>query len=313
VFFLQILSLIYGGLVAVRNYLYDRGFLRVKRLPLPVLSVGNLSSGGTGKTSLVRYLAQELGKTYRVAVLLRGYKRRSKGTLVVSEWGSLKVGVEEAGDEAYLLGRLLPKASVVVSEDRFVGGLVAVRDLGAELLILDDGFQHRRLHRDLDIVLVRKRDLQDRLLPAGFLREGFGSLSRADAVVLSYQEVEPFELKLEGKPVFRMFRRFNRLLSSRFEEVPLETLRGKKVVAFAGLGSNEQFFRVIEGLGVELEERLSFPDHHHYRGFKLEEGKVYLTTLKDLVKLPPAENLFALDFEVEVEGLLDFVRERLPL
>ena len=309
-FLLYPLSLIYRGAVNLRNLLYDRGILKSKKLPIPVVSVGNISAGGTGKTSLVRYLAQELGRTLRVAVLLRGYRRKSRGTLVVSEWGELKVRVEEAGDEAYLLAKSLPTASVVVSEDRFKGGLLAVEELGAELIILDDGFQHRRLHRNLDIVLLRKRDLTDRLLPAGLLREPVRNIARADAVVLSYQDVESFELEFKGKPVFKMFRKFTHLLNTRFERVPLETLKGKEVIAFAGLGSNEQFFMTLEKLGFKFRERLSFPDHYTYKDFSLKEEETYITTPKDMVKLPPAENLFALDFELEVEGLLDFVGKR---
>ena len=304
-------SLIYGGAVSLRNLLYDRGVLECRNLPVPVISVGNLSVGGTGKTSLVRYLAERLGDEFRVVVLLRGYRRKSRGALIVSEWGEMRADLPSAGDEAFLLARMLPKASVVVSEDRFIGGMLAVERLGAELVILDDGFQHRELCRDVDIVLLRKRDIRDRLLPAGLLREPLKSLSRADAIVLSYQEVEPFEFEFGVKPVFKMFRRFTRLLNPDFKKLPLEALKDKEVVAFAGLGSNEQFFKVLEKLGIKVKKRLSFPDHYHYRGFRLEEGELYITTPKDMVKLPPSENLFALDFEVRVEGLLDFVKGRL--
>ena len=310
-FLLYLLSLLYGGAVDLRNFLYDREILKSKKLPVPVVSVGNISAGGTGKTSLVRYLAQELGRTLRMAVLLRGYRRKSKGALIVSEWGEIRAGIEEAGDEAYLLAKLLPRVSVVVSEDRYEGGVLAVQDLGAELVILDDGFQHRKLYRNIDIVLLKKGDLTDRLLPAGLLREPVRNIARADTVVLSYQDVEPFEFEFGGKPIFKMFRKFTGLLNTRFERVPLEALKDREVIAFAGLGSNEQFFRSLEKLGFKLKERLSFPDHYHYRDFELKKEEVYITTLKDMVKLPPAENLFALDFDLEVKGLLDFVTERL--
>ncbi|WP_457599799.1 tetraacyldisaccharide 4'-kinase [Hydrogenivirga sp.] len=309
-FFLYLLSLLYGRAVGLRNLLYDRGVLKQRRLPVPVVSVGNVSAGGTGKTSLTRFLAHELGRTLQVAVLLRGYRRRSRGALVVSEWGNLKTDVRSAGDEAYLLAKLLPKASVVVSEDRYRGGMLAVRELGAELIILDDGFQHRGLYRDVDLVLLRRKDLKDRLLPAGLLREPLGSLERADALVLSYQEVEPFEFSFGDKPVFKLFREFKHLLSSRWERLPLSALKEREVVAFAGLGDNEQFFRTLERLGFRLKERLSLPDHYHYEGFELGEEEVYLTTPKDMVKLPPKDNLYALDFEVRVDGLTEFVRER---
>lgn len=308
---LYLLSLIYGTAVSLRNSLYDRRILKPKKLPVPVVSVGNVSAGGSGKTSLVRLLAQELGRTLRVVILLRGYKRKSKGLLVVSEWGELKTDVWSAGDEAYLLAKLLPGVSVIASEDRYRGGLFAVKDLGAELIVLDDGFQHRKLHRDLDIVLIRKRDLADKLLPAGLLREPIENLRRADAIVLSYQEVEPFEFSFEGKPVFKMFREFRYLLNNNFERIPVEELRGKEIIAFAGLGSNEQFFKVLEKLGFKLKERHNFPDHYDYKDFSLRRGELYITTPKDMVKLPPSENLYALDFDLKVNGLIDFVRNYL--
>lgn len=311
--FLDALSLLYRGAVSIRNLLYDRGLLEVKKLPVPVVSVGNLSAGGTGKTSLVRFLAGELGRTLRVAVLLRGYRRKSKGTLVVSEWGELRTDLPSAGDEAYLLARLLPYASVVVSEDRYSGGVLAVEELGAQLVILDDGFQHRRLYRDVDIVLLRKRDIGDRLLPAGLLREPIESLSRADAIVLSYQDVEPFDFSYGEKPIFKLFRNFCCLRNYRMERIPLEEAKDREVVAFSGLGSNEQFFRVLEKLGFKLKERLSFPDHYHYRDFRVKEGEIYITTLKDLFKLPPSDNVLALDFELEVPGLIPFLKERIQV
>ena len=310
-FLLYPFSLIYRGAVALRNTLYDREVLKCKKLPVPVISVGNLSVGGTGKTSLVRYLVEKFGDEFRVAILLRGYRRKSKGPLIVSEWGELKVDLPSAGDEAFLLARMLPRASVVVSEDRFEGGTLAVRELGAELIILDDGFQHRRLCRDVDLILLRKRDLTDRPLPAGLMREPLSSLSRADAIILSYQEVEPFDFRFGEKPVFRMFRRFTHFLNTDFERIPLGALKGREVVAFAGLGSNEQFFKVLDKLGMKVKKKLSLPDHYHYKDFRLEEGVTYITTPKDMVKLPPLENIFALDFEVEVEGLLDFVKAKL--
>lgn len=310
-FLLYPLSIIYGGAVHLRNFMYDKHILKVERLPVPVISVGNVSSGGTGKTSIVRYLAQSLSMITRVAVVLRGYRRRSRGTLVVSKWGELRTDVKEAGDEAYLLARMLPKVSVVVSEDRFKGGFVAVNELGAELIILDDGFQHRRLYRNVDIVLLKKKDLTDRLLPAGLLREPVKNISRADAIILSYQDIEPFEFKFCGKPVFKMFRRFTHLLNTRFDRIPLETLKDRKIIAFAGLGSNEQFFSILEKLGFRTKERFLFPDHYHYRDFELRRDEIYITTPKDMVKLPEVENLFSLDFEIEVKGLMDFVIKRI--
>ncbi len=305
--------MLYSILVRLRNFLYDRKILEAKKLPVPVVCVGNLSVGGSGKTSLVRYLARELSTDYRVAIVMRGYKRRSRGLRVVSDRGRVLLDVSEAGDEAYMLSKFLSPVgvSVVVAENRYEGGLKACEELDAQLVLLDDGFQHRSLHRDLDILLLKKRDIGDRVLPFGRLREPLSSLRRASCVVLSYQDTEPFGFSFGDKPVFKMYRRFNSLLRYDFERVGLEELKGKEVVAFAGLGDNTQFFKSLDRLGVRVAKTLSFGDHHDYRDFQLEENRIYLTTPKDMVKLKPAENLLALDFELEVQGLLEFVKEKL--
>jgi len=154
----------------------------------------------------------------------------------------------------------------------------------------------------VDVVLLKRRDLTDRLLPSGLLREPLSALERADAIVLSYQETEPFDFAFQDKP-----------LRPDFSRASLENLRGKRVTAFAGLGDNSQFFKAVDALGLDVEERISLPDHYHYRGFRLRKDRFYLTTPKDMVKLPPAENLYALDFRLRVEGLVDFVKDKAGL
>jgi len=293
--------------VSLRNWLYDRGFLKTCSFSVPILCVGNLSVGGSGKTSLVRFLAQNLAEDYHTAVLLRGYKRSTKGPVVVSYRGEVRASWKKAGDEAYMLARLLKNVSVVVSEDRCLGAKLAVEELKAQLIILDDGFQHRRLKRDLDIVLLKEKDLKDRLLPFGRLREPLGGLKRAHAVVLTYQDLKEWEFRIK-KPTFKLYRKNWRVVSREGEVLDF---KDKSFIAFCGLGDNEQFFKTLERLGIKTEEKLSFPDHYHYEGFKLQKEKLYLTTLKDFFKLEPAENLYYLDFDVEVPGLMDFVREKL--
>ncbi|WP_461829742.1 tetraacyldisaccharide 4'-kinase [Aquifex sp.] len=286
--------------VSVKNFLYDKGIKKPKKLPVPVISVGNLSVGGTGKTSFVVYLANLL-KDRRVCILLRGYKRKSRGVVAVSKYGEILTDWERAGDEAYLLAKLLPYACVVVAEDRYEGGLFAIKNFNPELIILDDGFQHRKLHRDLDIVLLKRKDIKDYLLPYGNLREPLSSLKRANVIILSYQEVEPFEFRTE-KPAFKMFREFGSLLDSEFREFPIEHLKGKEVIAFSGLGDNEQFLKSLRKLGFRVKEFISFPDHYDYRDFKPKREEIYLTTPKDLIKLRGYENVFALNFQVRIEG-----------
>jgi tetraacyldisaccharide 4'-kinase len=293
--------------VSLRNWLYDRGLLKTCSFSVPILCVGNLSVGGSGKTSLVRFLAQNLAEDYHTAVLLRGYKRSTRGPVVVSYRGEVRASWKEVGDEAYMLARLLKNVSVVVSEDRCLGAKLAEEVLKAQLIILDDGFQHRRLKRDLDLVLLKERDLKDRLLPFGRLREPLGGLKRAHAVVLTYQDLKEWEFKIE-KPTFKLYRKNWRVVSGEGEVLDF---KDKSFIAFCGIGDNEQFFKTLERLGIKTEERLSFPDHYHYEGFKLQKGRLYLTTLKDFFKLGPAENLYYLDFDVEVPGLMDFVKKKL--
>ncbi|RMH01825.1 MAG: tetraacyldisaccharide 4'-kinase [Aquificota bacterium] len=289
--------------VSLRNLLYDKGFIETCRFSPAVISVGNLSVGGTGKSSLVRYLAKELSKDFKVCILSRGYKRKSKGTLLVSKEEDWTL----VGDEPCMLARLLKDVSLVVDEKRCRGASFCVRELKPDVLILDDGFQHRRIERDFNLLLVRKRDFEDRLLPFGRLREPLWEIKRADAVVVSYFELEGWKPKGLEKPVFVMERKNWKLINS-LTGKELTTFDGLEFIAFAGLGDNSQFFRVLESLGVRLFKTLSFPDHYHYKNFELDPKALYITTLKDLVKLKPSENLYYLDFDVEVEGLIEVVK-----
>ncbi len=297
----------YSLIVKLRNFLYDKEILKSFKLDIPVISVGNLSVGGSGKSSLVTFLAKHFQNFLHVCVLSRGYRRKTKGTFLVSYKGNIKCSWQESGDEPYMMATLLKKSSVVVDEDRYRGGVFAFEKLGADIIILDDGFQHRRLKRDVDIVVLKQRDLKDKLLPFGRLREPLSSLKRAHCIVLSYQDVTQWDMHL-GKPTFKMWRENWRVLDAFGNEV---NPKGMKFVAFAGLGDNEQFFQTLEKLGIELIQKISLPDHYDYQNFTLSPGKNYITTLKDFIKLPRKENLFYLDFDVKVEGLMDFIESKL--
>src|SRR5580704_14207040 len=175
---MNLLSSIYGAGVRARNTLYDRGFVRARKLRGPVVSVGNLSVGGAGKTPFVLLLG-ELLKACAVPfdILSRGYGRQTRGVALVDPAGS----APDFGDEPLLLARRLG-VPVIVGEDRYQSGLLAEHKFGPQMHLLDDGFQHRALARNFDIVLVTPEDARDRLLPAGRLREPLASLARADAV-----------------------------------------------------------------------------------------------------------------------------------
>jgi len=297
----------YACAVRTRNWLYDKRLIRPCKLPVPVLSVGNLSVGGSGKSSLVRYMG-ELLKGLHVCILSRGYGRKTKGTILVSERGKLLVDWDEAGDEPYMLAKLLPRASVVVDEDRCRGAFFALEKLRPDIFVLDDGFQHRRIHRDLNILLLKKRDFSDRLLPFGRLREPLSSMEWADIIVLSYTDIEDLDWRHNTKPTFKMVRENWKVVRSSDGKV-LEDFKEVSFIAFAGLGDNSQFFKSLERLGIKTKERLSLPDHYSYKDFKLKEDELYITTLKDVIKLKPSENLFYLDFDVRVDGLEGVIKD----
>lgn len=302
-------------IIQTRKFLYQKEIFRSFKIPIPVISVGNLSFGGSGKTSLIRYLCENLSSQFNIAVLSRGYKRKSKGTVIVMGKGKLRVNWEEAGDEPYLLAKIFEKknlkVNILVDENRKRGSEIAFKELGANLVLLDDGFQHLRLKRNLDLVLLKKEDLKDRLFPLGKLREPLSSLERADAIILTYQEYKPFNFSYKEKPIFKLYRKKWKILNKNLEKI--HNFKNKEFVAFCGLANNKQFFDTLENLGLKIKKKISFPDHYHYRNFKLNPEENYITTLKDGIKLNSQENLYFLDFEIEVEGLIEFILKFLKI
>ncbi|MGB9234814.1 MAG: tetraacyldisaccharide 4'-kinase [Terriglobales bacterium] len=238
---------IYRVASTLRNSLFDRGVLAIRRLERPVVSVGNLSVGGAGKTPFVIALG-ELLKTrgVRFDVLSRGYGRKTRGVLVVEPDGC----VADFGDEPLLIARRL-NVPVVVGESRYEAGRVAETKFASQVHILDDGFQHRSLARDFDIVLATKRDFEDRLLPLGRLRELPASLARADAVVLP-AESSANHPALRGKPVWRVKR-----------EIAIPAAPEAPVV-FCGIARPEQFFAQVRAAGIQPAAEIAFRDHHAY-------------------------------------------------
>jgi tetraacyldisaccharide 4'-kinase len=274
---LDLLSPIFGLGVATRNALYDRAVLPVRKLQGPVISVGNLSVGGSGKTPFVLLLGTLLqSRAIKFDVLSRGYGRSSRGTRLVDAAGSLK----EFGDEPLLLARHLG-VPVIVGEDRHEAGSLAEKIFGPQLHLLDDGFQHRALARDFDIVLVTVEDMNDGLLPTGRLREPLASLCRADAVVLA-NGVEVPSYLLEGRLVWRVRRG---IVAKDIPERP---------VVFCGIARPRQFFSQLRDAGVVPAAEAVYGDHHAYTAkdvgelLKLREhsgGGGFVTTEKDAINL----------------------------
>jgi tetraacyldisaccharide 4'-kinase len=281
------LTALYGAATALRNTLYDRGVLRSRRLERPVVSVGNLSVGGSGKTPFVIALGELLkARAIRFDVLSRGYGRKTHGVLVVDTDGN----AADFGDEPLLIARRLG-VPVIVGESRYDAGRVAEEKFHPQLHILDDGFQHRSLARDFDIILMTERDFDDRMLPSGRLREPLSSLQRADAIVLpqdfpgknfSVHDLTIESLARQGKLIWRMKREFAA------PSAPAEP------IVFCGIARPRQFFAQVRAAGITPAAEVEFRDHHAYNRSDIERllairGRLgaggFLTTEKDAVNL----------------------------
>jgi tetraacyldisaccharide 4'-kinase len=272
------MSAIYGAVIAARNAMYDGGTFRARRLQRPVVSIGNISVGGTGKTPFTIMLGELLkqrGVTFDV--LSRGYRRKTNGVRVVDAAGS----AEDSGDEPLLIARRLG-VPVVVGELRSDAGLEAERRFATQLHLLDDGFQHRQLARDVDIVLVAAEDVGAGLLPFGRLREPLGALKRADVVVVA-EDLDVAALGLRPEQQVWRVRR----------GLKLEGAAGRPVV-FCGIGRPERFFSQVRELGVEAGAEVAFRDHHRYREMDVKRlldtarengADGFLTTAKDEINL----------------------------
>ncbi len=258
-------STLYGLAIRLRNRRYDTGRTPIHRAGVPVISVGNLTTGGTGKTPLVAYLATTLrSHGYRVSLISRGYGR----------------GEAALNDEALELEQRLPDVPHVQDPDRVAAATVAVEELETQLILMDDGFQHRRLHRDLDIVVIDATCPYGygHLLPRGMLREPLSSIARADVAVLSRSNYvspaerqairEAYQRKCKGENPQLLWveaeHRPARLIDYRDRSEPLEQLSGKRVLAFCGIGNPEAFQRTLEDCGAEVVDLHALPDHARY-------------------------------------------------
>ena len=317
------LSLIYGAAAALRNFGYDSGLLASHRVSCKVISVGNLTVGGTGKTPTVIYLAQKFRRAgQRVVVLSRGYDRRSRGLQVVSDERRVRLDAIAAGDEPYLTAKRLPGIPVIVCKDRVQGARFAERHFSPDVLLLDDAFQHRRLHRDLDIVTLRaQRPFGNGfLLPAGPLREPRKNLKRAHLLwVNGNPEPNHFVKKnMTNLPVVMAAFRTVGLFTFDNQKREIE-LKGKRVVAFCGLGNPNSFRNSLEEMGAHVAAFFTFRDHYRYSKRDIESlkhraqeqsARYVITTEKDWVKLenfdtPPDWLFLRVAVKPESESLVE--------
>jgi tetraacyldisaccharide 4'-kinase len=297
---LSLLSLPYRGAVATRNRFYDREILRQERLPCPVISVGNLTVGGTGKTPTVILIAQLLRERgRRPAVLSRGYGGTAAAPVnIVSDGRKILMGWRESGDEPRLIAGAVPGVPVLTGPERVRTGRAAIERYGADVLVLDDAFQHRALFRDLDIVMIDTAHPfgNSFLLPRGPLREPREALSRAHLLIWTGGPESEVPLpEVPPLPSFRGVHRPRELVEAATgHALPIAELRGAKVCAFAGIGNPEAFRQSLMGLGAEVAAFRDFPDHHPYCTSDLESlrrlsaenaAERIVTTEKDGIRL----------------------------
>jgi tetraacyldisaccharide 4'-kinase len=296
----------YRAALAARTASYRIGLLSTRGLSVPVISVGNITVGGSGKTPLAEVVVlalREMGA--RPAVVSRGYGRRTRGVQIVADEGGVRLGVRDGGDEPVLLAERVPGVPVVVGESRYDAGVVAVGACFADSLVLDDGFQHRTLRKDLEIVVVSGCDPwgNGRLFPRGSLREPLSALKRADLLVVTNPPTTAAMsdiaqvLRRRGSAATVVSGAYHPTTLRRGDdgraEAP-EALGGRKVLALAGLAAPRGFVATAEGLGAEVAGLAEFPDHHWYTPRDLarvaerarETGaEAVLTTDKDWVRL----------------------------
>lgn len=303
-------SLPYGGANQLRRNLYRRKKLRAKKLSVPVISVGNLAVGGTGKTPMAIYLAQLLQKAYfRPAIISRGYggKAEKKG-LIVSDGTAVLANSDQAGDEPVMMAQRLAGIPVIVGKNRFESGKLAIDKFNCNVILLDDGFQHLGLHRDLNIVLL---DAQwplgnGQIIPRGILREPFSAIADAHAVVFTRSPNHsrpPNSTRLAaclnrqavywaGQTPFMHGVGAEKIDDS--TDLSLVRLRGKKVYLFSAIARNDDFYRTITELGAKIQGHSEFGDHHRYCQKELADiiamaihtkSEYLVTTEKDMARL----------------------------
>ncbi|MFH1380234.1 MAG: tetraacyldisaccharide 4'-kinase [bacterium] len=333
------LSWIYRIICALRSAGYRIGILPVKRLDVPVVCVGNLTTGGTGKTPAVIMIAKKIiDLKQQPAILLRGYKRNSKGTKIVSDGFKIVAAYRQAGDEALMLSQELPSVPIIVDHDRIRGGREMVKRFQPGLILLDDGFQHHGIHRDMNILMVDCLNPWGggRLIPAGHLREPLNAVKRADVVVLTHGNLVSSAEIDDIKTIILRHNKSAHILTS--EHMPVQLtghgtscahkisfLREKKVTLLSAIGNTDSFTKTVALLGASIVKINSYPDHYVFTqrdlddivSFSEKHNSIIVTTAKDAVRIPqqihPINMLYVLHIVLHItEGehlLFDALRK----
>ena len=321
------LSKIYENGIQFRNNLYKTGILKSRKLPCFVISIGNISAGGTGKTPMTIYLSKYLTALgYKVAVVTRGYKGKleHKGG-VVSDGNKILCSPEEAGDEPYMMAQVL-KLPVIAGKKRFESGMTAIEKFSPDIIVLDDAFQHIALKRNLNLLLLdAKTPLGNGyMLPRGILREPKASIQRSDAVIFTRSDQNPdiafdlIDIGLPDIPVFKTVHTpyISRIATKAKNAQPIATqpdmvshFKGKRVFLFSGIANNSDFKNSCEKIGLIIRPHIEFPDHYRYKQhdidkitnlFNQSDAEYIVTTQKDYIKI--ADN-FPYDYPLVVLGV----------
>jgi tetraacyldisaccharide 4'-kinase len=295
-------SLVYGSVAALRNYFFDKGWLKSQSYDLPVICVGNLSTGGTGKSPMVEYLIGLLQKDYRVGVLSRGYKRTTRGYMEVVSSNTAR----EVGDEPLQFKQNFPNALVAVCEDRRKG--IEKLKLNVDVILLDDAFQHRRVQASTSLLLTPFNDLYttDYVLPAGNLREFRKGAKRADIIVVTkcpegvaYAELQEIERNLsllEYQKLYFSKIGYDELIYGPSETLSIAYLQDKAFTLVTGIANPKPLIHFLHRKEFKFEH-IKYPDHHDFSDSeikKLKKNELILTTEKDYVRLQPKLGKFAI-------------------
>lgn len=303
-----LLSRFYGLVTKLRVFLYEKGFLVSRHLNHPVVSVGNLTVGGTGKTPLIIFLATTLREAgYQPVVLTRGYKRKTKDpVLVVSDGKKILCNPEDSGDEPYLLATKLSGVPVIVSKNRYAGGYSVEGRYQKLIYLLDDGYQHLQLKRDLNILVLDATNpfSESRLLPLGKLREPLNALKRADTIVISrshmFSDFDDLQVKIRKWNKVAPLAYFHHDVTGIFDarntanQFLTRDFIGKRVIALAAIGNPQVFLHDLAHYQMEVTDQFLFRDHHNFSQFQLNQvikrasetdAAAIITTEKDYVRL----------------------------
>lgn len=342
--FLRLMSYLYAFGVKAKLALYKIGILRQHKLDACVISVGNITVGGTGKTPTAQKLAKVISeKGYRVVILNRGYRSNwHKDIGVVSDGTKISMTADQAGDEAYLMAKTLPGIPVIIGKNRAITGKYAVEKFNAQVIIMDDGYQHWRLKRDLDVVLVDTLTMfgNGNVLPRGILREPLSNLNRANVFLLTKTDQSSAMNKIELRRMLTQHNDKAPVIESihcpkNFVEIaewykdtgcatPLTELSHKKVMVFSAIGNPSSFEQTLSSIGLELLEAVRYPDHHNYGMSEMQyisdrakelQAVAVVTTAKDAVKIPTefiysqrSVPLYVLNMEIQVTDDIEKVQ-----